>query len=70
MKEVEDRYKSKCQNKELRNFHKNAGNRNELKKEGTDPILLERRTDGDKNEGLEVQGISRKIQVRTPKEPF
>lgn len=50
-----------CQNEELRNLHKKDDNRNELKKEGTDPILLERRTDGNRNEGRKVQRISRKI---------
>lgn len=50
-----------CQNEELRNLHKKDDNRNELKKEGADPILLERRTDGDRNEGRKVQRISRKI---------
>lgn len=46
-----------CQNEELRNLHKKDDNRNELKKEGADPILLERRTDGDRNEGRKVQRI-------------
>lgn len=66
MKEMEaDRNKMseiiECQNEELRNLHKKDDNQNELKKEGTDPILLERRTDGDRNEGRKVQRISRKI---------
>lgn len=54
-----------CQNEELRNLHKNDDNRNEFKKEGTDPIWLERRTDGDRNAGQEVQRISRKIYYKS-----